>query len=323
MNVLVCGGAGYIGSHVSRLLARRGHQVFVYDDLSKGHRSSVGQAEFILGDIGDRRQLDLVFKSRKIDAVMHFCAFIEVGESVADPARYYRNNLANTLVLLDAMRDHGVDKIIFSSTAAVYGTPKEVPITEDAPKAPINPYGQSKLMVEHVLDDYQAAYGLRSVRFRYFNAAGADESGDIGENHSPESHLIPLVLDAALGVRPEIKIFGTDYPTPDGTAVRDYIHVNDLADAHVRGVEYLGNGGATRAMNLGTGRGYSVREVIEVCRKVTGRAIPVVETARRAGDPPSLVAGSAAARSVLGWEPARDLETMVATAWAWHRKLRA
>lgn len=322
MNVLVCGGAGYIGSHVSRLLGERGHKAIILDNLSKGHREALGAAEFILGDIGDRGLLDLVFTTRKIDAVMHFCAFIEVGESVVDPARYYRNNVSNTLVLLDAMRAHGVDKIIFSSTAAVYGIPREVPISEDSLRSPINPYGQSKLMIENVLDDFDQAYGLRSVRFRYFNAAGAHESGDIGENHSPESHLIPLVLDAAMGVRKEIKVFGTDYPTPDGTAVRDYIHVNDLADAHVRGVEYLASGGKTRAMNLGTGTGNSVRQVIDVVRKVTGREFPVVETERRAGDPPSLVAKSDQAREVLSWTPARDLETMVATAWQWHQKLR-
>jgi len=302
-------------------LQSRGHEALVYDNLSKGHREAVGTASFIPGDIGDRAQLDLVFKTWKIDAVMHFCAFIEVGESVQDPAKYYQNNTANTLTLLQAMKDHGVDKIIFSSTAAVYGVPSESPIHENLPKAPINPYGQSKLMVENILDDFNAAYGLRSVRFRYFNAAGADESGLIGEHHEPESHLIPLVLDAAMGRRQEIKIFGTDYPTPDGSNIRDYIHVNDLAEAHVKGVEYLAAGGKTAALNLGTGNGSSVREVIDTVRRVTKKDFPVVETFRRPGDPPVLVASSQAAQGLLSWKPKRSLDDMVASAWAWHQKL--
>lgn len=321
MSILVAGGAGYIGSHVSKILAKRGYDVIIYDNLWHGYRDFAKWGEFILGDTGDPTQLNLVFSKYKIEAVMHFCAFIEVGESVQEPEKYYVNNLKNTINLLEAMRRHSVNKLIFSSTAATYGMPEKIPIEEDDIKIPINPYGRTKLMIENILEDYSAAYGFKSIRFRYFNAAGADPDMEIGESHIPESHLIPLVLDAAIGKRESIKIFGTDYETKDGTAIRDYVHVNDLADAHIKGVQYLLDGGDTNYFNLGVGDGFSVREVIDTVKKVTQKDFKVVETERRAGDPPFLIAKSDKAKSKLGWKINYSLEDMIETAWKWHKKL--
>ena len=321
MAILVVGGAGYIGSHVCKLLHKRGFSVVVYDSLIHGYRSFAKWGEFIQGDIGDVGQLSSLFSRFKIDVVMHFCAFIEVGESVAEPEKYYKNNVQNTITLLEQMRKHSIDKFIFSSTAAVYGMPERIPIAEEDCKAPINPYGKSKLMVEQILEDYAQAYDFRSIRFRYFNAAGADPDAEIGEAHVPETHLIPLILDAALGRRENIKVFGTDYETKDGTCVRDYIHVNDLADAHIRGAEYLLNGGVTSYFNLGSGSGFTVREMLETVRKVTGRDFKVVETERRPGDPAYLIASSDKAQKVLDWKISYSLEDIVRTAWAWQKGL--
>lgn len=323
--VLVVGGAGYIGSHTVKYLAARGVPTIVLDNLVYGHRSFVKWSDdFILADLADRDALKLVFERHHIRAVMHFAAYTYVGESVTDPGKYYRNNVVGTLNLLDAMRAAGVDTIVFSSTCATYGEPREVPISETHPQNPINAYGMSKLMIEEVLADYGRAYGLKSCALRYFNAAGADPDGEIGEWHDPETHLIPLVLDAALGRRADIGVFGTDYPTPDGTCLRDYIHVNDLAQAHHLALEYLEQGGASTAFNLGNGNGHSVNGIIECARRVTGRAIPVRYEARRAGDPPALVGTSERARQVLGWQPVfGDIETLLETAWQWHKRLHA
>ena len=274
------------------------------------------------GDLADRRRLAAALEQNQVSAVMHFAAYAYVGESVADPGMYYRNNLGGTLSLLEAMRESGVDKIVFSSTCATYGTPDSVPIRETAQQLPVNPYGETKLAIERALHWYGQAYGLRSVSLRYFNAAGADPDSEIGEHHEPETHLVPLVLQTALGQRPQIDIYGTDYPTPDGTAIRDYIHVQDLADAHLRALEHLDAGGASAALNLGTGRGHSVREVVRVAEAISGRRIPCRETARRPGDPPVLVADPRLAAEVLGWRPRlSDLDTIIRTALAWHTSL--
>lgn len=318
----MAGGAGYIGSHVCKMLYEKGYEVIVYDNLSHGFKNFVKWGEFVPGDISDEKLLDNIFKNYEIDAVMHFCAYIEVGESVIDPQKYYINNVESTLILLKTMLKNGIKKFIFSSTAAVYGLPEKIPIKEDDPKQPINPYGKSKWMIEQILEDYDKAYGLRSIRFRYFNAAGADESGEIGEAHKPETHLIPLIFDAALGVRENIKIFGTDYDTRDGTCIRDFIHVNDLADAHIKGLEYLLSGEGTNYFNLGSGEGYSVKEVIEKVKEITKRDFEVIETDRRPGDPPYLIADSEKASKVLGWKPKYDLNMIIETAWNWHKKLR-
>ncbi|HEY9734835.1 MAG TPA: UDP-glucose 4-epimerase GalE [Trichocoleus sp.] len=322
--VLVTGGAGYIGSHAVSALQQAGYRPIVLDDLSYGHRELVEGglgAELVVGDICDRALLDDLFSRYPVEAVMHFAAFIAVGESVSDPAKYYRNNVAGTLALLEAMVAADVKKIVFSSTCALYGNPKFVPITEDHPQDPISPYATSKQMVEKMLADFDQAYGLKSVRFRYFNAAGADPEGRLGEDHNPETHLIPLVLMAALGKRSAITIFGTDYPTEDGTCVRDYIHVTDLAQAHVLGLKYLQQGGESEVFNLGNGSGFSVRQVIEAAREVTGRDIPVVESERRPGDPPILVGSSAKAQKVLGWQSQyADLTQILSHAWQWHQQ---
>ena len=319
MKILVLGGAGYIGSHVARQLAQRGHTPVIFDNLRKGHRQAAGDIEFIYGDLQDVQLLEDLFAQQKFDAVMHFAAHSLVGESVKHPDWYFRNNVANALNLLDAMRRHNVNNLVFSSTAAVYGEPREIPISEDHPKAPTNPYGESKLMVEMILQRYRKAYGLRSTSLRYFNAAGADPSGEIGEDHRPETHLIPLVLQVALGQREKIFVFGTDYDTPDGTCIRDYIHVNDLADAHILAVEALAEGAEGGVYNLGSGQGFSVQEVIDVAEKVVGRSIPREETDRRPGDPARLVASSQRIRDELGWEPKMtNLEDIIATAWRWH-----
>lgn len=314
--ILVVGGAGYIGSHMVWLLASRGVEVVVLDDLSSGHADAVMGAELVCGDMGDRTLLDNIFTTHRFDAVMHFASFIQVGESVTNPAVYYHNNVANTLTLLSAMADHGVKHFIFSSTAAVFGEPAYTPIDERHPQQPINPYGRSKRMIEQVLADYSQAYGLKSVSLRYFNAAGAHPQGLLGERHTQETHLIPLVLQAASGQRPHITLFGSDYDTADGTCVRDYVHVMDLAEAHWLALAYLEEGGSTSAFNLGNGDGYSVAEVIWVARRVTGRKIAVKTAPRRQGDPARLVADATRARSVLGWTPRfNSLESIVRTAW--------
>lgn len=322
--ILVTGGAGYIGSHAVLALREAGYEVVILDNLVYGHRDvveTVLKAELIQGDIGDRALLDQIFKSREFAAVMHFAAYAYVGESVGQPAKYYRNNVTGTLTLLEAMCDAGIKNFVFSSTCATYGVPKQIPISEDQPQQPINPYGMTKLMVENILDDFDRAYELRSVRFRYFNAAGADPLGRLGEDHMPETHLIPLVLLTALGKRESISIYGTDYDTPDGTCIRDYIHVADLAQAHILGLKYLLNGGKTEVFNLGNAQGFSIQEVIEAARIVTGRPIPATLADRRAGDPPILVGSGEKAKQVLGWNPQyADLETILKHAWQWHQK---
>ena len=324
MNLLVVGGAGYIGSHMVLHLLDPGHKVVVADNFSTGFRDAWGAAGAPLVaelDINDEAALSRLFATHQFDAVLHFASFIQVGESVSDPAKYYANNLSATLKLLQAMVRAQVKHFIFSSTAAVYGDPIRVPIDEEHPKAPINPYGRSKWMVEQVLGDFDRAYGLKSVCLRYFNAAGADPAGRVGERHEPETHLIPLVLQAASGRRSAITVFGRDYDTPDGTCIRDYIHVADLVEAHSLALDYLQQGGDSEAFNLGNGSGFSVQEVIETARRVTGREIPVVDAPRRAGDPARLVADASKARSVLRWAPRHgDLETIVAHAWAWEQK---
>ena len=318
-NILVTGGAGYIGSHAAKALARAGYRPVTYDNLVYGNHWAVQWGPFVEGDIGDRELLLRVFDRYKIEAVMHFAAFAYVGESMTKPGLYFENNVTKSLALLDAMSTARVKHMVFSSTCATYGTPDGMPITEDTPQRPVNPYGETKLMVERALHWYGKAHGLTSVALRYFNAAGADADGDIGESHLPETHLIPLILDAALGRRASIDIYGTDYPTRDGSCVRDYIHVADLADAHVRALDYLLDGGATTAVNLGTGQGYSVREVIAATERVTGKRVPRREMARRAGDPAVLIADPARAEALLGWKPTRsDLETIIHTAWTWH-----
>lgn len=323
MNVLVTGGAGYIGSHACKALVKAGYTPIAYDNLVYGHEWAVKWGPLEIGDIADRNRLDAVIEQYQPEAVMHFAAYAYVGESVQDPGKYYRNNVAGTLTLLEAMRDRGIDKLIFSSTCATYGIPDQVPISEDHPQRPINPYGMSKLMIEQILRDFDHAHGLRSISLRYFNAAGADPHGEIGESHDPETHLIPLVLDAAVGFRPIITVFGDDYDTPDGTCIRDYIHVSDLADAHILALKALEDGASTTAYNLGNGKGFSVREVIDVAKKVTGLAIPFVISDRRAGDPANLVGDATTIKSRLGWKPElTELEDILKSAWVWHDKQR-
>lgn len=318
MNVLVVGGAGYIGSHMVKRLGTAGCNVLTLDNLSGGHRDAVLFGEFIEGDIADQELLDQIFSTRRIDAVMHFASFIQVGESMRDPAKYYQNNVVNSLNLLNSMLRHGVNRMIFSSTAAIFGEPEYAPIDEKHPKAPINPYGKTKLMLEQALADYDRAYGLKSICLRYFNAAGADPDGELGERHAPETHLIPLVLQTASGRRDNISIFGQDYATPDGTCIRDYIHIADLCEAHWQGLQSLMNGGDSQSYNLGNGNGFSVQEVIDVASRVTGRRISVDYGPRREGDPARLVADAALAKNVLGWVPKyADLETIISHAWNW------
>ena len=322
-HVLVCGGAGYVGSHMARWLALRGARVTVFDNLSTGHRAAVQWGELVEGDLLDIASLERVFTGRRFDAVMHFCARSLVGESMAQPYAYYANNVCGTLNLLEAMRRHGVERLVFSSTAAVFGHPVSARIDEDHPKRAINPYGASKRMVERILEDAARAYGLRSVALRYFNAAGASPDAEIGEAHTPETHLIPNVLRAALGQGPALSVFGDDYPTPDGTCVRDYIHVDDLAQAHELALRYMDAEPGAHAFNLGNGQGFSVREVIAVAEQVSGRRVPWSVAPRRPGDPAVLVASSAKAREVLGWNPAyARLEQILATAWRWHQAPR-
>jgi UDP-glucose 4-epimerase len=318
--ILVTGGAGYIGSHSVRLLSDRGYQIIVLDNLVYGHPEAIinKDVRLILGNIDDNNLLEKIFSENKIEAVMHFAAYAYVGESVTEPSKYYRNNTFAPMAILDIMRKYKCQNFIFSSTCASYGDPVYIPIDENHPQNPINPYGQSKLMLEKIIKDYAHAYGLKYVFLRYFNACGASEDGLIGEDHDPETHLIPLVLEAAKGIRPNIKVFGTDYDTPDGTCIRDYIHVVDLAEAHQCALEYLLKGGNSVACNLGTGKGVSVKEVIAVAEKVTGLKVPVVLEDRRPGDPPQLVANPIKAKEVLGWEAKnKNLEVIIKSAWSW------
>lgn len=320
-HILVVGGAGYIGSHMVKFLLAQGNQVMTLDNLSTGYRDAILGGGFVQGDLADRSMLDTLFTRHRFDAVMHFASCIQVGESIAAPAKYYANNVTNTLNLLDAMVAHGVKRFIFSSSAAVYGNPIHVPIAEDHPKAPINPYGRTKWMVEQILTDYDWAYGLKSVSLRYFNAAGADPAGELGESHEPETHLIPLVLRAASGRAPSIKIFGCDYNTPDGTCIRDYVHVVDLCEAHRLALVRLMQDGGSAVFNLGNGNGFSVAEVIAAAELVTERTIRTTQQPRRAGDPPRLVADASLARKELSWQPQFDrLETIIRHAWAWECK---
>ena len=320
MNILVTGGAGYIGSHTVRALQKAGHTPIVLDNLSRGHVESLpAGVEFINMDIADPALVNLL-KEKQIDGVMHFAAHSQVGESMTNPVIYYENNVVGSFHLIESVRQAGVKYFVFSSTAAVYGEPEVVPIKEDARLAPTNVYGRTKLMIEQMLQDYSQIYGLRYVALRYFNAAGADSSGEIGEDHRPETHLIPLILEAALGKRPNITIFGTDYDTADGTCVRDYIHVNDLASAHILSMEYLRDGGASNYFNLGSGNGFSVKEIVDTTKTVTGVDFPVAIGERRAGDPGTLIASSEKAQTVLGWKPVySDVTQVIKDAWQWHQ----
>jgi len=321
MRVLVTGGAGYIGSHTAKALARTGHEVVVLDNFSSGHRWAIKWGPCVDGDLADSALVAAALKTYGIDAILHFAASIQVGESVRDPKKYFWNNVVNTLRLLDAMLETGVVHIVFSSSAAVYGNPEKVPIPEEHPTRPVNPYGETKLMMERALEAYGAAYGLRWMALRYFNAAGADPDGELGEAHDPESHLIPLVIRAALGHLPHVEVFGTDYPSADGTAIRDYIHIADLADAHVKALEHLARGGESMPLNLGTGTGHTVREVIAAVARVAGREVPARDAPRREGDPPALVADPAKAMSLLNWKPRfAELDEIVESAWNWHSK---
>jgi UDP-glucose-4-epimerase GalE len=319
MIVLVIGGAGYIGSHAAYALRAQGHEVIIYDNLSTGHRRLAQGFELIVGDLADRQQLATVLG--RVDSVMHFAAHAYVGESVLDPRKYFTNNVVGGLSLLDAILESNVRKIVFSSSCAVYGTPQQIPISEDAPRSPLNPYGATKLAFEHALEAYDRAYGVRSVSFRYFNAAGCDEEGRTGEIHCPETHLIPSALESADGQRAQLEVFGDDLPTADGTCIRDYVHVSDLAEAHVLGLEYLERGQPSTSFNLGTGNGASVAEVIAMVEGVCGRRVPSRVCPRRQGDPAILVADPSRARDLLGWRPKRTLEEMVASAWSWHQNI--
>jgi len=318
--VLVTGGAGYIGSHAARVLRREGYEVIVYDNLSTGYPFLAQGFELVRGDIGDSARLLPVL--RRVDAVMHFAAHCYVGESVQNPRKYFHNNVVSAVALLDACMDAGVKRFVFSSTCAVYGIPEKVPIVEDTPRLPVNPYGVTKMIFERALEAYSDAYGLRYASLRYFNAAGADENGETGECHDPETHLIPLTLMAATGEAPELQIFGDDYPTPDGTCIRDYIHVNDLADAHVKALRHLAGGEASVTANLGTGDGSSVMQVIDMVEEITGRRVPRRIVGRRAGDPPALVANPAYAQQLLQWKAKRSLREIVSTSWRWYQTKR-
>jgi UDP-arabinose 4-epimerase len=319
--ILVTGGAGYIGSHTCKALAQAGYTPVTFDNLVYGHREAVKWGPFIEGDLADKTLIDSVMQEHSIKAVVHFAAYTYVGESMENPGKYFQNNVTNTVNLLESMRDNNVESIVFSSTCATYGMPDYVPIDEAHPQVPINTYGETKLIIEKALKWFGVAHGIRSAALRYFNASGADADGEIGEQHDPETHLIPLIIEAALGQRAQIDIYGTDYPTPDGTAIRDYIHVTDLADAHVRALGYLFDGGDSIAVNLGTGQGYSVREVIDAVAKCSGIEIPTREVPRRAGDPAELVADARKAHQILQWTPtSSSLEQVVQTAFQWHKK---
>ncbi|GIP37998.1 UDP-glucose 4-epimerase GalE [Paenibacillus sp. J31TS4] len=321
MAVLVTGGAGYIGSHTVAALLDAGEEVVIVDNLEKGHRQAVLGGKLYVGDLRDAAFLDGVFRENAIDAVIHFAAYSLVGESMTEPAKYYDNNLHGTLILLEKMREYGADKIVFSSTAATYGEPEQVPIKETDKTEPTSVYGETKLAMERLMRWFETAHGIRYVSLRYFNAAGAHESGRIGEDHDPETHLIPVILQVPLGKRDQVAIFGDDYPTEDGTCIRDYLHVSDLADAHLLALDRLRSGGASDIYNLGSGQGYSVQEMLEVARRVTGHPIPAAVQPRRAGDPAVLIASSEKAKRELGWQPKRDrLEEIVASAWNWHKQ---
>jgi UDP-glucose 4-epimerase len=323
MRILVTGGAGYIGSHAVKALGQAGHEICVLDNLSTGHKWAVLHGRLVRGDLEDRGLIDRVIKEFGPDAVMHFAAFIQVEESVREPLKYYRNNVANTLTLLEVMRDNRIGNFIYSSTAAVYGIPEKIPVEETAPLLPINPYGSSKVIVERVLADLAAAGDFRYIGLRYFNVAGADSDGQLGQAYREATHLITRALKTAHGEFPRLYIYGTDYPTPDGTCIRDYIHVDDLADAHVRALDHLLDTGQSAVMNCGYGSGYSVKEVVDTTRRVTGIDFPVVETDRRAGDPPALVANSTRLMNTTGWKPKyNDLEYIIRTAWEWEKKLK-
>jgi UDP-glucose-4-epimerase GalE len=318
--ILVTGGAGYIGAHTVKRLAQAGFEAVVLDNLSTGHRDFARFGAFIQGDVCDAAALDMVFSTRQIDSVVHFAAASQVGESVTSPLFYYQNNVQGAVTLLAAMRRHGVDTLVFSSTCAVYGPPFDGLLTENHPIGPLSPYAHTKRMIEQILEDCAHAYGLKALCLRYFNAAGADPEGEVGERHLPETHLIPLILQSALGQRECLSIFGDDYDTPDGTAIRDYIHVQDLADAHILALAHLRSGGASGALNLGNGQGHSVRQVVEAARAVTGLDIPVRQAPRRAGDSPRLVGDATRAKALLGWRPQfSDIHEILSTAWAWHR----
>jgi UDP-glucose-4-epimerase GalE len=319
VRILIVGGAGYVGSHAVRWLDRAGHETWVYDNLCQGHRGAVPAGRLIEGEAADRARVEATLREHRIEAVMHFAAFALVGESVADPAKYYRNNVAAMIELLDAMRAADVRRIVFSSTTATYGEPQAMPIRETEPQRPINPYGFTKLVMERALADYAAAYGIGYAALRYFNAAGASPSGDIGEDHDPETHLIPIVLQVALGLRPKLMIHGDDYPTPDGTCIRDYVHVDDLAAAHLAALDRL-EPGRGLCLNLGSQHGASVKQILDACRRITGHAIPAEVGPRRPGDPPALIADAGEARRVLGWTPRYvEPESIIETAWNWHR----
>jgi len=320
MAILITGGAGYIGSHANKWLHEHGYETVTIDNLSSGHAELVRWGKFIQGDTGDRHFLDDVFDSEKIEAVMHFAAYVNVGESVMQPAIYYENNVAKTMVLLDAMRRHHINHFVFSSTCATFGNAAYTPIDEKHPQCPVNPYGQTKFVVERILQDYERAYGLKHCIFRYFNAAGASFDAEIGEWHEPETHLVPLVLDAAIGKQEAIHVFGSDYPTEDGTCVRDYIHVCDIAEAHRLGMEYLLRHGVSNHFNLGSTRGYSINEVIEAAKKITGKPFKVCYTDRREGDPPVLVGAYGKAKEILQWSPRFSLEESIESAWKWHKR---
>jgi UDP-glucose 4-epimerase len=319
--ILIVGGAGYIGSSVNKLLNKMGYQTIVFDNLSNGHIEFVKWGKFYKGDLGNIDDIEKVFRENKIDCVMHFSAYAYVGESVTNPQKYYKNNVSNTLNLLDLMIKYGVKKLIFSSTCAIYGIPIQIPIPEDHPQNPVNPYGKTKFMVEEILKDYDKAYGLKYVSFRYFNASGADPECEIGEWHDPETHLIPLSIYNALGITKNITVFGTDYPTPDGTCIRDYIHVNDIAKAHILGFEYLMSENKSDFFNLGNGNGFSVKEILDIVSRISGKKLNIVYGKRREGDPPILVGSSKKAYEILGWKPEFDkISDIIETAYRWHLK---
>jgi len=316
--ILITGGAGYIGSHTNKLLHRHGYNTVVFDNLSRGHRDFVKWGKFFQGDLANTDQLRQCFSENPIEVVTHFGGYAYVGESVTEPLQYYENNVSNTIKLLKVMSEFRVNRFIFSSSCATYGNPERIPLTEDHPQRPVNPYGRTKLMIEEILKDFDRAYGIRHVNLRYFNAAGADPEGDIGERHDPETHLIPLILEAAGNPNKELRIFGTDYDTPDGTCIRDYIHVTDLADAHLLAMQYLENGGASDSFNLGNGNGFSIKEVIRTAEGITGRKINAIPWQRRDGDPAVLIGSSEKAKSILGWNPRYDsLPSIIETAWKW------
>lgn len=319
--IFIAGGAGYIGSHANKFLTKKGYKTIVFDNLVTGHSDFAKWGKFYKGDLSNIDDIDKVFKENKIEAVMHFSAFAYVGESVKEPAKYYINNVSNTINLLEVMKKYGVKYFIFSSTCATYGNPIKVPIDETHPQNPVNPYGRSKLMVEQILSDYDKAYGIKYINLRYFNASGADSDCEIGERHNPETHLIPLAIYNALGINKSITVFGTDYPTHDGTCIRDYIHVEDLANAHWLAFEYLKSKNSSDSFNLGNGEGFSVREIINVVEKISGKRLNVVEGMRREGDPPVLISRSEKAKKVLGWDTKyKNIEDIIETAYHWHKK---